>query len=371
MKNPYTTPVAAAPSDGGAAPRRGPFKAWVDFWFAPTDPIGLHVVRLLSGLLFIGWLLPFAGDLQAFFSLRGWIDLEAARDPVRAQERISLSWSLLYLAINKPALLTVFYWGALAVFALFAAGVWTRVTGVLTYCAVASFAMNPMISYEAEYLLIILAFYLMIGYLLLGQWGGNLSLAGRLLGSSDTLLLGRMRPRNDDDLVVARPPSTGANLALRLLQVHFALILVVSGLHKLQSGDWWAGVAFVFPLNRPFETTPESLRAFAASAGAILFFMSLAQYLYLAWEIGFPLFAWRTGWWRLVLVGGAAGRWVVWLFLLGQPLFGPIFFVACLSFVTAAEWRWLLGLFTRPARRAETARPLAARAAAPIKVAAK
>ena len=41
---------------------------------------------------------------------------------------------------------------------------------------------------------------------------------------------------------------------MRLLQVHFAVVVVTSGLHKLQFGDWWAGLASGIPLHPPFET---------------------------------------------------------------------------------------------------------------------
>ena len=53
-------------------------------------------------------------------------------------------------------------------------------------------------------------------------------------------------------------PSIAANLTVRLVQVHFAIVLVVSGLHKLQFGDWWSGVAWWYPLNPPFEPRPHT-----------------------------------------------------------------------------------------------------------------
>src|SRR5437867_3836657 len=63
----------------------GPVQAWVRFWFAAVDPVGLHCLRLLAGLLFMFWLLAFAGHQGALFGLDGWFDEtaygEAARIP--------------------------------------------------------------------------------------------------------------------------------------------------------------------------------------------------------------------------------------------------------------------------------------------------
>jgi hypothetical protein len=260
---------------------------------------------------------------------------------------------------------------SLGVLALFTLGVWTRVTGVLTWVVVASFIINPAISYDADYLLIILAFYLMIGYLLLGQWSGKLSLLGRLLGSRDSLLLGLGRRSNrPGDVRGNRPESYAANLVLRLLQVHFAVVICVSGLHKLQFGDWWSGVAFWYPLHPPLEATAEKLLAESAHATSYLFMMSLAEYIALAWQIGFPLFAWRPRW-RPVLLAGAVVGWAGSAFLFQQPLFGPVFFIACLTYVAPAEWLRMGAWLTRLARLPGKVRWLPSVQETPVQVGSK
>jgi hypothetical protein len=308
--------------------------AWSRFWFTPIAPTGLHAVRILSGLLFLAWLLSFLGHQAAFFSLNGWIDTEALHKMIRQPELAPapIGWSILYLAGDNPDWLPAIYWGSILVLALFTLGVATRITGVLTWVVVVSFVANPATSFEADYLLAILAFYLMIAYLLTGQWNGNLSIPERILGSNDHLLY---RLHRDVQ------PSCAANCVLRLMQIHLAIILVTSGLHKLQLADWWAGVAFWYPLHPPFQTTAESLRREMPNANATLFFLSLAQYLVLAWQIGFPLFAWRAGWWRALLLGGAAIGWLGLIFIYRLPLFGPFVFVGCVSFLRPEEWAWI------------------------------
>ena len=48
------TPVQ--PSAQPVPSAAGPIHSWVRFWFTPVDPVGLHAVRLLTGLLLLAWL---------------------------------------------------------------------------------------------------------------------------------------------------------------------------------------------------------------------------------------------------------------------------------------------------------------------------
>jgi hypothetical protein len=205
---------------------------------------------------------------------------------------------------------------------------------------------------------------------LLGQWSQAPRLPARLLGVRDSWLFGSWLSAGGPEAQTEGPQSYAANLALRLLQVHFAIVVVVSGLHKLQFGDWWAGVAFWYPLHPPFETTPESVRAHAASATSYLFMLSLAQYALLAWQIGFPLFAWRKRW-RPVLLGGALVGWIGAVFLYKQPLLGPVFGLGCLCYLTPAEWRWVTEPLAKVVRLPRSTRQAAVLPGRPVKMGAR
>ncbi len=328
--------------------RAGFFSSWGRFWFNPVDPLPLHLLRVLTGLLVLSWLLGFAGHQDEFYGLKGWIDRQAYRDARKMAEQVPvpgqmppdqlpvpISWSLLYACNGDPTMMNVFYYGSLAIVGLFTLGLAPRLTALMTWLIVASFVSSPAVSYEGEYLLLILSFYLMAGYLLLGLWNGTGTLWSYLLGSRDALAWRLWRSQAGDE---ARP-SIAANLALRLIQVHFAMVVVVSALHKLQLGDWWAGLALWYPLHPPMSTTPEQIRAEAAYRDTYLFFLSLAQYVVLVWQLAFPFLAWRRGW-RPVLLGGAAVYWAGSTLLYRLPVFGPVVFLASLSFVSADEWRW-------------------------------
>jgi hypothetical protein len=343
-KGPATKAEAKAPAGEPAAAEAVPLSnAWTRFWFTPTSTVGMKCLRFGSGLLFFAWLVSFAGHQVELFSQNGWLDRKALVE-MRQQENLApvpIGWSILYLAGDSVALFQTLYWGSLAALALFTLGVATRITAVLTWIIVVSFFANPATSYEGDYLLGILAFYLMIGHLLVGQWNGNLSIAERILGSCDDFVFARwLFPPS----AAERPASCGANFMMRLVQIHFVMIIVTSALHKLQISDWWAGVALWYPLHPTFQTTAESLQRERPNAEFTLFYLSLAQYLVLAWQLGLPFFAWRPGrCWRGLLLGGAAIGWLGAYFLFQLPLFGPFVLLGCLSFLRPEEWEWAKG----------------------------
>jgi hypothetical protein len=320
------------------------FQGWCRFWFVPVDPIGLHGVRWLAGLLFLAWLLPFAGHVDSLFGLAGWLDRQGYTELAKLspQERGPIPvWSLLYLAGNDAGWLHAIYWGSVAVLALFTLGVATRWTAPLAWVVVASFTAHPVIAYDGDILLLILAFYLMIGYLFYGLDSTARSPWRLAFGWTTPWLFGRGRIGD-----TAGQPSVGANVALRLLQVNLAILFVTSGVHKLQIGDWWAGWAYWYPFFPPFTTTLEQVRAEGPNASLILGVLSLAAYATMAWQIGFPFFAWQPRF-RWLLLGGAALGWLGMVFVHALPLFGPAIAIGCLSFLTPGEWRWGLSWLLR------------------------
>jgi hypothetical protein len=320
-------------------------RAWTGFWFTAADPVGLHMVRLAAGLVFLAWLLPLAGHVDALFGLDGWFDTrafhEAAHIPGGPPQ--PFSWSLLYLCGSNAALVHGLYWCSIAALVLFTAGLWTRLTAILAWLVVASFTASPALSSDADSLLLILALYLMVGYLFLGWTDRERGFIARLFGARDTFLFSGLRK--------VERKSLAANVALRLLQVHIAIVVLTSGLHKLQFGDWWAGMALWYPLHPVMEMTADTA---VAPSRMSLVLLSLAAYAMLAWEIGFPAFAWRPGW-RPVLLGGALIGGLGAAFLYRVPTFGPALFACCLSFVSPAEWHRLFMLLrTIPGAKVRT-----------------
>jgi hypothetical protein len=335
------------------------FGPWARFWFAPTDPIALHLLRFLTGLLLLAWLLPFAGQVDSLFGSQGWFDRAAFQESRELQQRISaergeevdlfkpMSWSLAYIPGLGPQGLHGVYWGSIAVIVLFTLGIATRITAILCWIITVSFTANPAFEYDVDALLLFFTFYLMIGYVFFGQRRSDLSWFGRVFGGRDSWLFGNFAARGEE-----RHRSVAANLAVRLLQVNFAIVILTTGLHKLQFSEWWSGLAFWYPNYPPFLTNFETTREHMAHRGVYLTVLSIGAYAVLFWQIGFLLFAWRRSWaWRLVLLGGGAIGWIGCAYLYGLPLLGPAFFIGALSYVAAEEWQglfawlaWLTGL---------------------------
>ena len=311
---------------------------WERFWLAPADPIGLNALRFLAGLVFLSFLLPLAGQIDAFFSLDGWFDrqafVEAGRLPL--DRRPMFGWSLLYVFGTSSGLAHAFFWSTIGVLVFFTLGLATRIVGVLTWVLIISYVSFGPIGFSEMDLLVIFAFYFMLAYLFLGQYCRPLSAAERVLGPWDSFVLSPLFFRKTHNEPIYR--SYSANLFVRLMQVHFAILVVASCFSKLQIGDWWSGYALWYPLHQPFETTPEMIHKEANFATTWLFIYSLAQYLMLAWQITFPLWAWKRRF-RVVLLVGGALAFVGCIWIYRTPVFGAIWLLGCLLFLTPAEWR--------------------------------
>lgn len=335
MNRPISTTLVDLPAEGTSR--------WRQFWFAPTDPIGLHLLRILAGLLFIYWLLPFAGYVTEMFSWQGWFDRAAFNETERLLERsgspLRLGWSVLHLVGDNPMLVIATYWLGLGILVLFTAGVFTRLTAVLSWMIVASFTETPGAESDADILLRILAFYLMAGYVMSGQLRPRVTMGERLLGPFLSWPLGTNE--------FSRQPGSGANVAIRLLQIHFVIVMLASGFHKLQFGEWWDGTALWFVLHRPMTTTTQDILALQSTARNYLTILGVMAYMVLSWQLAFPFFAWRQGLWRLVLLGGGLIGWLGSAFLYDVPVYGPAMMVCCLNYLSASEWNWLSSLLGR------------------------
>lgn len=337
MSNRETSP------DASASKRQGFWTCWKDFWFMPRQTLGLHAVRMIFGILLLCWLLPFAGYVNEFFGMSGWFDTAAYAEAGKAGRELidSKSWSLLYLVANNLGALHAVYWGSVAVLVLFTLGLFTRITAVLTWLIVVSFTANPLIEVDTDVFFRLIAFYLMIGYLLIDWLRTDLPLWERVVTPFQHSVVAMFKGEE------STPRSSAATVALRLLQVHFALAVVMMGLHKLQVAEWWGGFTFWYPLHRPSQTTAEAISELRPRSEAYLMTISLMAYVVLAWQIFFPTFAWRGGLCRWVLLGGAVLGGIGLIAIYPIPLLGETFALLCLTYLTDFEWFALFSPFRR------------------------
>lgn len=213
-------------------------RGWDAFFFRPADPTALGLIRVAVGMLATWNLWVFGLDLHAYLGTEGWADPEWVRLAYRLEA--PGAWSFWFLVPDgwlRPAWLA-----CLAVLALYTAGLWSRATAVLAWAIVVSTARRvPMALFGFDQALSTWMLYLAVT----GASGQAVSL-DRFLARRRAARAAVARRRRDGRWVVdpgAPAPTVSANLALRLIQLHLALIYGMAGLAKLQGQAWWAGKA--------------------------------------------------------------------------------------------------------------------------------
>jgi hypothetical protein len=198
------------------------WQAWNKFWFKPTDPATLSLIRLFAGGLLFYTHLVWSLDLQAFLGQDGWLPVEFIR---RVQGEMWSVWSVFFW-IKQGWLLWVVHIFALIVFFCLFIGFFSRTMAILGFLFAVSYAhrISPGAFFGLDKANCMAALYLM-----LGPCGARYSI--------DALRKGR---RGDTTPV---PASTSANLAIRLLQVHLCIIYFFTGMAKVVGENWPAGTA--------------------------------------------------------------------------------------------------------------------------------
>lgn len=193
---------------------------WDKFWFTPTDPKPLGIVRMAWSILTIAYLASWFADINLWFSNDGILAtpriaelLQSAADEQPVYLRISpLYWiqseSLLYGYLSCGILLCL----------IAASGIAGRLSSLLVWLFIASIVHRaPMLSGLCEPLLT-----LGWGYLTIHSGKEqNLFRAG----------------------VCDQTPSHPANIALRLMQVHLFAWIVLSVASQSGGLVWWQGEA--------------------------------------------------------------------------------------------------------------------------------
>lgn len=204
--------------------------SWNKFWYTPSDPTALGVMRILVGGMLVYTHLIWGMNLPAFFGSAGWNSPEVlgvVQDDLFAP---SFWWY-----VSDAWLLPVHY-VCITILLMFWLGFATRITSVLSLVITISYAYRAhMANFGLDQINAILCLYLCIGP------SGTVLSVDRLI----SVWREKRRARRFDKQCSPRRvlPSTAANLAIRLTQVHFCVIYIYSGLSKLQGPAWWSGEA--------------------------------------------------------------------------------------------------------------------------------
>ncbi len=194
---------------------------WNRFWFQPTDPATLGLIRICAGAMLFYTHLVWSLDLAAFFGPRGWLPREA----VRLLQKDTYAWSYFWW-LESPAALWTAHVAALIVFAMLTVGLYSRVVSVLALVATLSYIGRAQGAlFGLDQINALLAMYLVVG------------------PCGDAFSLDRWLKSRKTGAPLPVRPSWSANLAIRLIQIHMCIIYLFAGTAKLTGPAWWDGTA--------------------------------------------------------------------------------------------------------------------------------
>jgi hypothetical protein len=295
---------------------------WNRFWFTPSEPLTVCVLRIVAGAAALFYVVSYTFDLTDWFGPSGWLPVETVQRVMETTPGEGAAWQWSYFnRIQSPALLWIVHVVGIAVVALFALGLLTRVTAVLSLVVVVSYIHRaPVIAGQFEPIVAMLIFYLCF------------TPCGRYLSLDRRLGIGRPAPNADGE----EPRSWTATTGLRLIQVHVAGLYLMMGLSKLGSTTWWEGGAMWWLM--------------AQSQSRLVDLTSLRNALFLinAWTHATVLFELCYGvliWNRLarpLLIAISVVMWTLTALVTGLVPYCLLMIATGAAFIPADLWRkWL------------------------------
>jgi hypothetical protein len=222
----------------------------------------------------------------------------------------------------------------LGVAVLFTLGVATRVTSFVTWFAAVSYIQrNTVVGYGVDTMMVILTLYLAIGpsgaVLSLDRWLARWWNGGK-----------------------SAPPraSVGANLAIRLLQIHLCIIYAAAGFSKLLGQAWWNGTALWGVLGN-FEFAPMNwalyhwvLHVLGANQFVWQSLLTFGVYFTLFFEMMYMVLIWRPSTRWVMLSAAILLHGVIGVFM-GLGTFALIMLIMNMAFLRDDEVVWILRQF--------------------------
>jgi hypothetical protein len=296
---------------------------WNQFWFTPTDPATLGLIRVCVGLMLLYTHAVWSIDLMGFFGHGGKLPAEFSRQ----LNSSAFAWSHLY-GIESAGALWAVHLMALVVLGLFAAGCFTRLTSILAYLITVSYAHR---SAGALFGLDQINGFLAL-YLAVGPSGDAYSIDA---------CLRQERGRAGESASVM------ANIAIRLIQCHMCIVYLFAGLGKLLGPSWWAGTA-LWGAFANFEYQTLDMTWVAAHP---LLVNAITQTI-LVWEITYIVLVWHRLT-RPIVIAMSVPLHLGIAVCMGMITFGVIMIVANLAFIPPQFVRRTVARFTRGNGRVE------------------
>ncbi|MHC4880035.1 MAG: HTTM domain-containing protein [Planctomycetota bacterium] len=321
---------------------------WNGFWFAPTHPATLSVIRICTGLLLFYSQIVWALNSTSFLGPEGWIN-ESAAEALRGT---GYGFSLLSVIDTSPTAIVAAHAVALIVSLLLTVGLFSRLAAPAAFLVAVSFAnRNTAALYGFDQIIGFLTLYLSInpghGWLSLDAWIARRRMSttadrrGATAGLPGSELLAARNTAGQASSGTQRSfllPGPSVTIATRLIQLHLCLLYFVAGISKLKGATWWSGVAFWGAIaNQEYQTVDLTELVHWPIV------INVLTHLTLAWEISYPFLVWNR-WLRPFVLAMAVAVHVGIGVCFGMLTFGSIMIVANLAFVSPALVLELAGL---------------------------
>jgi hypothetical protein len=381
------------------------------FFFQPTDTATLGLIRICAGLLILWVHLVYSYQLYDLFGRDAWISYDLATEirkeyPIQrawldwqmdhpdrptptAEEAARLNayrnkwlkadqgidprdlwtqgndvWSV-WFHVTDPTWMVVIHVGILVCMLAFALGLWTPVTGIVTWLGMLSYVNRAATTFFGmDTIMNVLVLYLTLAHLFARPGTAALSL--------DRLLWRWRKARQAGvslSAVGGDTTAASANFAIRLMQIHFCVIYLASGLSKLMGSAWWNGTAIWGTVANP-EFAALHLRYYHDTISwlarhRVLWELSMTggAMFTLVLEIGFPFLVWNRRLRWLMVIGAVLLHTGIALFM-GLVGFSLMMLALLVSFIPPSTVRQLLGLADRVPSLVPSSTPLAS--AAPV-----
>ncbi|MFH5804472.1 HTTM domain-containing protein [Alienimonas sp. DA493] len=281
--------------------------AWYHrFWFAPSAPQTVGVVRILAGGMALYSTAVWGLELDAFFTDGGF----------QPESMVNVEGTFSFWFFVPDAWVWPVHLLCLFALALYTIGLGTVVTKWLAFLIVASYAQRvPMATFGLDQIETFLTLYLAIA-----PCGAAFSV--------DSLLRRRRGAGSRRDEL---SPRTTA--ATRLIQVHLCVLYTFAGLAKLKGEAWWDGTAiWKAAANLEYQTGDLTWLAAAEPLGHLI------THATVVWELTFWALVWRPRLRPYVLAIGTGMHLGIGAFL-GMWTFGLIMTFAYVAFVPPETFR--------------------------------
>lgn len=291
-------------------------QGWNRFWFKPSAPHTLAMVRICGGAMLLYTHLVWGVELNNFLGKNAFVTVDTALRLGTTVDGANYTWSYLWY-VQSPAVIWALH-----------------ILGIFAFVAL-------MVGFKARWAAAVCFVYTMsYCHRLLGMQYGldqvNTMLATYFLVSPGTQVLSVdawLARRKGKPLPLF---SEWTTVALRLIQCHMCIIYFFGGISKMRGGLWWDGSAFWFAVaNLEYQSLTLT---WLVDYRWLVAGLTMATF---TWEALYPLTVWpaRTRWPTLLMAVLVHGGIALGL---GMKTFGMAMIFGNMAFVPASTMQWVL-----------------------------